>query len=82
MSSSLIFDLAFDSIQDTVTDSASGFVVMTGPNNSFYPSYATGDPYATRYRGYYFTGLSYMQGPPNTASGSNIYLSPQFTITM
>lgn len=81
VNSNFIFYLNLDTIEPTVTDSKSSFPVTTGPDSSFYPSYATGDPYAAIHRGYYFTGSSYMQGPPVSQSGTYITLAPQFTIT-
>ena len=40
---------------------------MTGETTDFYPYYHTTDPYAAYERGYYFTGSSFMQAPPNSA---------------
>ena len=81
LSNSLSFKFAPSSLQDIVVDSVASFSVTTGSSTVFYPSYVTGDPYAARYRRYYFTGSSYMKAPPNSASTSNFYISPQFTVT-
>ena len=78
-SSSLVFNFKPSSIQDQVD--ALGFTVTTGVDTSFYPSYASTDPLATQYRGYYFKGTSYMQAPPNTADSNHLNFSPQFTVT-
>lgn len=63
-------------IEDQVTSTGSSYTFSTGSSTSFYPSYVTGDPYAARYRGYYFTGSSYMY------SSAAFNFSPQFTIAM
>ena len=62
-------------ILDTIYDSQGGLAVSTGANTNFYPSYDSTDPYATKERGYYFTGNSYM----NIAANS-ITFAPIFTI--
>ena len=62
-------------ILGTLYDSQSNLEVTTGVDSSFYPSYDTTDPYATKERGYYFTGTSYM----NIAANS-LTFAPLFTI--
>ena len=82
LSYSLVFLIQLNAIQDIVYDSVSSLPITTGSNTSFYPTYTIGDPIAAKDRGYYFTGTSYMQAPPNSVSSSNLILSPQFTISM
>ena len=75
-----VLDLTLTSITDQI--SVSSLVFTTGEDTSFYPSYKTTDPYAAKYRGYYFTGTSYMQGPPNSASSAYFDLPGKFTIVV
>ncbi|CAG9335159.1 unnamed protein product [Blepharisma stoltei] len=78
----LVFNLMPHQIKDIVTDLASSIPVLTGKDNNFYPNYDTTDPIATIYRGYYFTGSSYMQLPPYTGTSSPLFtFSPKFVMT-
>ena len=68
--SSRIMNLILNSIQAVIYDTASGIPVITGTSGlEFYPNYQINDPYATIYRGFYFTGASFM----NFAPFSNYY---------
>ena len=40
-------------------------MALAGSSSEFYPDYDSLDPYAARFRGYYFTGSSVIQLPPN-----------------
>ena len=76
LSNSFIFSLDLNNvISDTITDPQSGLVVSTGVNTNFYPTYDSTDPYATKERGYYFTGTSYM-----IIAGNSLVFAPLFTI--
>ncbi|CAG9335177.1 unnamed protein product [Blepharisma stoltei] len=78
----LVFNLMPHQIKDIVTDLASSIPVLTGKDNNFYPNYDTTDPIATIYRGYYFTGSSYMQLPHYTDTSSPLFtFSPKFVMT-
>lgn len=62
-------------IKNTILESQSSTLVISGLNNAFYPTYDAHDPYPAQYRGYYFNGNAYMK----------IYsfnLAPKFTIAM
>ena len=76
ISTGLIFYLNLNGvISGTVQDSQSNLAVTTGANGNFYPNYEETDPYATKERGYYFAGSSYM-----TIAASSIIFAPTFTI--
>ncbi|CAG9335149.1 unnamed protein product [Blepharisma stoltei] len=78
----LVLNMMPHQIKDVVVDLASSIPVLTGKDNSFYPTYDATDPIAAIYRGYYFSGSAYMQLPPYTGTGSPLLtFSPKFTIS-
>ena len=73
---SFIFKLDLDGVlSNHIYDSQQQLLVVTGINNQFYPDYDITDPYATKERGFYFTGTSLLNIPMNS-----IKFSPLFTI--
>ena len=80
--SDFVFHLNPVKIEDIVYDLRNSVPVLTGEDNQFYPEYGEFDPYAAKDRGYYFTGVSYMQLPPHSSSSSPLLvLSPSFTVS-
>jgi len=78
-----VFHLKPHAFQDTVTDTQSFIPVLTGDDNSFYPTPGAYDPIPAKDRGYYFTSTSYMQLPPyNSVTTPLLTLAPEFTIAM
>ena len=78
-----VFHLKPHAFQDTVTDTQSFIPVLTGHDNSFYPTPGVHDPIPAKDRGYYFTGTSCMQLPPyNSVTTPLLTLAPEFTIAM
>ncbi|CAG9335208.1 unnamed protein product [Blepharisma stoltei] len=79
--SGFVFNLKPHQIKNIVNDLQNNIPVLTGKDNTFYPNYGITDPYAAIYRGYYFTGTSYMQLPPYLSTPSPLLtFSPQFAI--
>ena len=75
-SSDFVFFLSLDNvILQTVYDSQSSLAVTAGAGSTFYPTYDSTTPYATKERGYYFTGSAYM-----TIVANSITFAPIFTI--
>ncbi|CAG9321670.1 unnamed protein product [Blepharisma stoltei] len=78
-----VIDLKLNQIKDTVIDSQLGMPFMTGDDSNFYPAYTAKDPYAAKYRGYYFQGSSYMKIPDSYASSiPSLVISSEFTIAI
>ena len=77
------FHLRPTKIQNKVPDLQNSIPVLTGINNDFYPNYHSTDPLAAKDRGYYFTGTSFMQLPPNSEDPSPLLrIAPEFTATI
>ncbi|CAG9335140.1 unnamed protein product [Blepharisma stoltei] len=79
---SFVFNLKPHQIKDIILDSESKIPVLTGKDNSFYPTYDVTDPIAAIYRGYYFSGSAYMQLPPYAGTISPLLtFAPKFVIS-
>ncbi|CAG9314446.1 unnamed protein product [Blepharisma stoltei] len=78
-SDAYVFNFKPNQIKDEVIDLQSSIVVSTGNDTNFYPNYQERDPYAAQYRGYFFTGKSYMN---LTLSSRPLIFSPKFTISI
>ncbi|CAG9335197.1 unnamed protein product [Blepharisma stoltei] len=77
-----VFNLMPHQIKDIVNDLESNIPVLTGKDNTFYPTYDSTDPIAAIHRGYYFTGSSYMQLPPYSSTPPPLLtFSPKFVIS-
>ena len=82
LSDEFVFHFQPHSTQDVVTDSKSSIPLSTGPDSSFYPDSAQGDPYPTQGRGYFFSGTSHMQYECETDCSPGLLISPEFTLSM
>ncbi|CAG9335199.1 unnamed protein product [Blepharisma stoltei] len=81
-SNSFVFNLMPHQIKDIITDLKSNIQVLTGKDNKFYPDYDSTDPIAAIYRGYYFSGSSYMRLPPYAGTTSSLLtFSPKFVMS-
>ncbi|CAG9335196.1 unnamed protein product [Blepharisma stoltei] len=77
-----VFNLMPHQIKDVVYDLESNIPVLTGQDSKFYPNYDSTDPIAAIYRGYYYTGSSFMQLPPyGSISSPLLTFSPKFVIS-
>ena len=82
LSDDFVFQLQPHYIQDVVTDSKSSIPFSTGPDTSFYPDFAQGDPYPAKGRGYFFNGTSHMEYRCGTNCSPTLVISPEFTLSM
>ena len=84
----MIASFDFTHLDSPVIDEVNGLIgIQTANSDEFYPEYDANDPWAAKYRGYYFNGLnSYMEfvddesGDPD--NNAQLVLSPEFTISM
>ncbi|CAG9335957.1 unnamed protein product [Blepharisma stoltei] len=78
LSHGLAFNLRFNQIKDTVYDSVGNVAFQTGNDDSFYPFYNSGDPFAAKLRGYYFRGTSFIK---SIDASPSITFGAEFTIS-
>ncbi|CAG9320645.1 unnamed protein product [Blepharisma stoltei] len=77
-----IFAIDFtNKILGSLTDSVSGFKLVTGSSTSFYPTYDSDDPLAADVRGYYFNGASVVNINANSA-GNTLTFPSKITFSM
>lgn len=79
LSSEKVIQLNFDQISN-VYDENSKFFAVSGNGTGVYPMFGDSQPWPVIGRGYYFTGKSYVQLPPNSVNETEILIGNQFTL--
>lgn len=81
LSTSPVIDLNLLEIHGSVPDTESGYEIFAGCTNLFYPTFDSCDPWPLKNRGYYFSGASYLEFPPNSVDLGTFTFGNQFTIS-
>lgn len=79
LTSEKVISLKFDQIQ-RVADENSNLLAVSGNGTGAYPHFGVDQPWPVMGRGYYFTGRSYLQLPPNSLNETEILIGFEFTL--